>query len=61
MKNFLNFHLVKADFQLLFICCLYGHLQYHFRMEEVFLNHPDLAIQTMYHDLDGDIKLRNMC
>ena len=34
MLNFLNSHLLKADFQLVFICSLYGHLQYHFRMEE---------------------------
>ena len=35
VANFLNFHLVKSDFQLVFICSLYRHLQYHFRMEEV--------------------------
>ena len=38
MANFLNFYLVKSDFQLVFISSIYGHLQYHFRMEEVFGN-----------------------
>ena len=38
VANFLNFHLVKSDFQLVFICSLYRHLQYHFRMEEVLDN-----------------------
>ena len=31
----MNFHLVKPDFWLIFICSIYGHLHYHFRMEEV--------------------------
>ena len=35
MANFMNFHLVESDFESVFICSIYGHLQYHFRMEEV--------------------------
>ena len=29
---------------MIFICLIYGHLQYHFRMEEVFTNWPDLVV-----------------
>ena len=44
VANFLNFHLVKSDFQLVFICSLYRHLQYHFRMEEVLKCHENDVI-----------------
>ena len=34
----MNFHLVKSYFYLVFICSIYGHLQYHFQMEEALEN-----------------------
>ena len=38
MTNSMNFHLVKSHFELVFICSIYGRLQYHFRMEEGLYN-----------------------
>ena len=49
MTNSLDFHL--ADFLLVFICCLYGHLEYHFLIEEVHFicNWKVLSPSQKYH------------
>ena len=44
MTNFLHFHLVIADFQLIFICSPFGHLQYQLQTEEVLFMYWKLKI-----------------